>query len=380
MPNPGYVHGTHHLTFCVGGAQEDYDFHVRLLGLKSVKKTVLFDGEIPIYHLYYGNRLGDASTLLTAFPYRQAGWMGKRGTNQMKTLLLSVPVESIGFWSDRLSDAGVETTRSELFGTERLNFQHPCGIHYAIVGDPEPDSREPYSAEGVPTEHAIRGAYGTTTSVREPEPQTFFLTEGLNAQLLSSEGANHQFQFGDDTGHGRYLELVEEPDLPQGTWHFGEGTIHHHALDAGTAENQAIVKDYIVGLGFTDVSDVKDRGYFFSVYMRSPGGALIELAYGTPQGFLIDEAADELGTHMCIPPHWEDRRSEISQLEPIETVEIVVGLGCIWRPRGRQSRAPRRGPQAATGSPAGAATGRGLENSSTSSCSEPNFSVSTSSA
>ena len=325
MPNPGYVHGTHHLTFCVGGAQEDYDFHVRLLGLKSVKKTVLFDGEIPIYHLYYGNRVGDASTLLTAFPYRQAGWMGKRGTNQMKTLLLSVPVDSIGFWADRLSDAGVETERAELLGTERLNFQHPCGIYYAIVGDPEPDSREPYSAEGVPTEHAIRGAYGTTTSVREPEPQTFFLTEGLNARLRSSEGKNHQFQFGDDTGHGRYFELVEEPELPQGTWHFGEGTIHHHALDAGTAENQAVVKDYIVGLGFTDVSDVKDRGYFFSVYMRSPGGALIELAYGTPQGFLIDEAEDELGTHMCIPPHWENRRSEISQLEPIETVETVVG-------------------------------------------------------
>ncbi len=44
MPNPGTIYGTHHLTFCVGGAQEDYDFHVRLLGLKSVKKTVLFDG------------------------------------------------------------------------------------------------------------------------------------------------------------------------------------------------------------------------------------------------------------------------------------------------------------------------------------------------
>jgi len=28
---------------------------------------------------------------------------------------------------------------------------------------------------------------------------------------------------------------------------------------------------------------------------------------------------------MCIPPHWEHRRSEISQLEPIETVETVVG-------------------------------------------------------
>jgi glyoxalase family protein len=167
MPNPGFIRGTHHLTFCVGGAQEDYDFHVRLLGLKSVKKTVLFDGEIPIYHLYYGNRLGDASTLLTAFPYRQAGWMGKRGTNQLKTLLLSVPVDSIGFWSDRLGDAGVEYQRHELFGTERLAFKHPCGIDYTIVGDRGPDRREPYSAEGVPAEHAIRGAYGTVTSVRE---------------------------------------------------------------------------------------------------------------------------------------------------------------------------------------------------------------------
>jgi len=107
MANRGFVRGTHHLTFCVGGAQEDYDLHVRLLGLKSVKKTVLFDGEIPIYHLYYGNRVGDASTLLTAFPYRQAGWKGTRGTNQMKVLNVSVPANSIGFWSDRLGEHGV---------------------------------------------------------------------------------------------------------------------------------------------------------------------------------------------------------------------------------------------------------------------------------
>src|SRR3954467_5676834 len=96
MPGRGTIHGTHHLTFCVGGAQEDYDFHVRLLGLKSVKKTVAAYGEIPIYHLYYANGAGDASTItdaayakgvgsastiLTAFPFRQAGWMGRRGAN-----------------------------------------------------------------------------------------------------------------------------------------------------------------------------------------------------------------------------------------------------------------------------------------------------------
>jgi len=321
----GFIRGTHHLTFCVGGAQEDYDFHVRLLGLKSVKKTVLFDGEIPIYHLYYGNGLGDPSTLLTAFPYRQAGWMGKRGTNQAKCLNLAVPADSLGFWADRLSEHGVEHERGERFGTERLYFRHPCGIEYAIVGEGEPDDREPYESAGVPAQHAIRGAYGTTTSVREPDPMSFFITEGMGGTLLSSKGPHHQFQIGDAQGYGRMLELVEEPDLPQGTWNFGEGTIHHQAFDVVSAENQQEVKDWVVGLGFTDFSEPKDRGYFFSMYCRSPSGLLVEIAYGTPQGFLIDEAADELGTHMCIPPHWENRRSEISQLEPIETIETVVG-------------------------------------------------------
>jgi glyoxalase family protein len=324
MPNPGTIIGTHHLTFCVGGAQEDYDFHVRVLGLKSVKKTVLFDGEIPIYHLYYGNRVGDASTILTAFPYRQAGWMGRRGTNQMRTLNVAVPADSIGFWADRLGAHGIEHEETERFGTQRLEFAHPCGIPYTIVGETAPDDRKPYAGGDVPAEHAIRGAFGTTTSVREPEPMDFFLREGMNAEHVGSDGPHHQYRIGTGAGHGRIVELVEEPDRPQGTWQFGEGTIHHQAFDVGSADSQAQVKDYIVGLGFTDVSDVKDRGYFFSVYCRTPGGALFEFAYSTPQGFLIDESEEELGTHMCIPPHWEDRRAEISQLEPIETVETVV--------------------------------------------------------
>jgi glyoxalase family protein len=323
MADKGIIRGTHHLTFCVGGAQEDYDFHVRLLGLKSVKKTVLFDGEIPIYHLYYGNRVGDASTLLTSFPYRQAGWMGKRGSNQLKTLALSVPDDAIGFWADRFQEHGVQARAFERFGTQRLGFAHPCGIPYELVGTSDGDDRQPYEAHGVGAEHAIRGAFGTACSVREPDLQAFFVTEAMGGEQIGSEGAHHQFRIGTDEGHGRILELVEEPDLPQGTWHFGEGTIHHHAFDVISADNQQTVKDWIVGLGFTDASESKDRGYFHSVYVRSPGGALVELAYSTPQGFTIDEAVDELGTHMCIPPHWEDRRSEISRLEPLEADEVV---------------------------------------------------------
>ena len=65
MPNPGTISGTHHLTFCVGTAQEDYDFHTQILGLKSVKKTALYDGDKPVYHFYYGNDTGAESTLIT---------------------------------------------------------------------------------------------------------------------------------------------------------------------------------------------------------------------------------------------------------------------------------------------------------------------------
>ena len=166
MANTGTIRGTHHLTFCVGGAQEDYDFHARTLGLKSVKKTVLFDGEIPIYHLYYGNGDGDLSTLLTSFPYRQAGWMGTRGTNQAKRLNLSVPVNALGFWADRLAAHEITARRLELHGTERLLFSHPCGIEYTLVAEPGVDDRVPYVGAGIPAEVAIRGAYGTTTSVR----------------------------------------------------------------------------------------------------------------------------------------------------------------------------------------------------------------------
>ena len=145
MANPGTIFGTHHLTFCVGPAQEDYDFHVRTLGLKSVKKTVLFDGEIPIYHLYYGNGAGDASTILTAFPYRQAGWMGKRGTNQLRTINLSVPEDSLGYWADRLRGAGIETSRVVAVRLGAAELRPP-------VRDPVRDGRRDRRLA-----HALRG-------------------------------------------------------------------------------------------------------------------------------------------------------------------------------------------------------------------------------
>ena len=238
MPNPGTIEGTHHLTFCVGGAQEDYDFHVRTLGLKSVKKTVLFDGEIPIYHLYYANRVGDASTILTAFPYRQAGWMGKRGTNQAKSINLAVPAESIGYWADRLEGAGHRGQRGRA-------LRHRAARVRAPVRHPVPDRRR----DGARTRASPTAAATSRPSTRSaapgaPRPPSASPSRWTSSCARRSTPSRSPPRAPTTSTSSRrrataeILELVEEPDLPQGTWRFGEGTIHHHAFDVGTSENQ----------------------------------------------------------------------------------------------------------------------------------------------
>lgn len=313
------VHGNHHLTLSVGPAQEDYDFHTGTLGMRSVKKTILFDGALPIYHLYYANAAGDPSSVVTTFPFRQAGLLGRRGTNQVKTINLAVPSASLEWWEKRLAEHGRAVERADAFGTERLAFAHPCGIPYALVGV-DGDPRVGHAGGGVGEEQAIHGAYGITVGLRDPAEMVDFLEQGLGAERSGSQDGGERFEVGAD-GHGRTVELVEAHG-PAGTWRFGEGTVHHVAFDAGTSENQAELKAFIEGIGYTDVSDVKDRQYFHSCYVRTPGGPLFELAVSVPKAWAVDEAPDELGSAFMLPPVFEHRREEL--LDRLETIDTTT--------------------------------------------------------
>ncbi len=106
------VSGYHHLTLSTDGAQEDYDFYTKTLGLYSVKRTVLFDGTMPVYHLYYGSRHGDASTIITTFPFKKPGVYGRRGTNQSRTIMQAIPVGASDYWVDRLNARGIAATKT----------------------------------------------------------------------------------------------------------------------------------------------------------------------------------------------------------------------------------------------------------------------------
>ena len=43
------IQGLHHITLCTGTAQGDVDFFVKTLGLRLMKRTLLYDGVEPIF-------------------------------------------------------------------------------------------------------------------------------------------------------------------------------------------------------------------------------------------------------------------------------------------------------------------------------------------
>lgn len=312
------IAGNHHITLSVGGAQEDWDFHTGTLGLRPIKKTMLYDGEAPVYHLYYSNGTLEAGSILTTFPMRQHGKLGRRGSNQIKEVGLSVAESSIDFWADRLQDLGFAVQHSEVFATKRLTFAHPCGLPYTLVGT-RGDQRPGYGGRGVPAEHGIKGAYAPIISVIEPDEMILYLTTGMGAEQVEEEAGRTAFEI---PGRGRQtrVELVHEPDVRPGTWHFAEGTPHHWAWNVENERNQYGMKGWLEGLGFTDVTEQKDRGYFLSMYNRTPAGALFEYAF-TPddRGFTVDEPEDQLATSIQIPPVFAHLAEEmIGYLEPIE--------------------------------------------------------------
>src|SRR5436190_1110457 len=253
------VQGVHHITLCPGGAQQDIDFLTQVLGQRLVKQTVLMDGSIPIYHLYYGNADADVGSIAT---------------------------------------------------------------------------RSPGTTTEIPRDAGTRGFFGAVLSVRDVRDQESFFVDALGFRKVGVDGPYHRFEV-QGTGAGRVIDLHLEPERAAGSWGFGAGTAHHIAFNVET--DDALVKQKAVyeELGFTDASEIKDRFYFHSMYVRSPGGILVECTANVPGGFYKDEAPEELGTKLHLPPWYEEQREAIvAQLEPITVPEAN-------RPRPATDAVPR---------------------------------------
>lgn len=306
------VSGYHHLTMSTHGVQEDYDFYTKALGLYSVKRTVLFDGVLPVYHLYYGSKHGDASTIITTFPFKKPGIFGRRGTNQTRTIMQAIPVGAADFWVDRLNKHGIPATKGERFGLTRVMFAHPCGIPHELVENPD-DPRKPIvnEAQGTTAQVAIKGIYGGGVAVMDPSAMEEFLDIGMQFRREGTDPNGSMWIVPQNDGLRSVIELITDRDSPQGTWTLAGGTVHHLAFNTGNEDNQIALKARLEGMGYTDVSEQKDRMYFKSMYMRSPGGAMFELAWTVPEGWAKDEPADAIGKSLVFPPWFADRQAEM---------------------------------------------------------------------
>lgn len=297
------ITGIHHITAMCGDPQRNVDFYAGTLGLRLVKVNVNMD-DPGTYHLYYGDPTGSPGSAMTFFPWPAAA-RGVVGAGQVSATTFSVPVRSLGFWSDRLSG----TTEFERFGAPGLALLDPDGMPIELIE--AQDERAPWEGNGVSANHAVRGFHSATLWSRDPQATAEVLTKLMDFRQVGEEPGRTRYAVGDGSPH-RLVDIADATGKPVGRT--GVGAHHHIAFRVETDEDQAAVSEklHAVGLG---VTTVQERFYFRSVYFREPGHVLFEIATDKP-GFTADEPFEHLGEKLCLPPWFESRRDDIESVLP----------------------------------------------------------------
>jgi glyoxylase I family protein len=143
----------------------------------------------------------------------------------------------------------------------------------------------------------IAGLHHLTIICKDVERSLDFYRNLLGMRLVKQtvneddRGARHLF-FGDEDGKpGTIVTCLEYPELDEGT--VGRGSTHHFALAVASEEELAGWHAYLRSRGIP-CTDVMDRTYFKSLYLRDPDGHIVELATFGP-GLTADEPLEELG-------------------------------------------------------------------------------------
>ncbi|MDT0690257.1 VOC family protein [Salegentibacter sp. F188] len=308
--------GLHHVTSFASNPQKNVDFYAGILGLRMVKKTINFDAP-NIYHLYYGDQLGQPGTILTFFPYNGIG-KGRKGNGQVTVTSFSIPENSLEYWMRRLDKFNISYHKPvQHFNKETsIYFEDNDGMGIELVANNN-DDRPGFSYGQIPQEFAVKGFYGVTIGQNNPKATLELLTEEMeHKQILEQE---NRIRLTTTEKAGSYVDIVTDPGAPRGLG--GAGTVHHVAFATPNDSTQLDFRERLLENGILEPTPVLDRQYFHSIYFREPGGVLFEVATNDI-GFTIDEAEEDLGTALKLPS-WEERnRSAIER--GLDTVEVNI--------------------------------------------------------
>jgi glyoxalase family protein len=303
------IQGLHHVTSMASDARANNAFFTDTLGLRRVKKTVNFDAP-DVYHLYYGDEAGTPGSVMTYFPFPNIGGRHK-GAGEVGETVFAVPEGALGFWRERLAAQGVAgLAEDSRFGAKRLRFLGPDGDEFALVEADDP--RAPWAGGGVDADAAIRGFRGVSLRLRDGGA-TAELLKFMGYAPAETEGAVTRFRREDGNG----ADLVDVETLPGARpAGLGAGSVHHVAFAVPDRAAQLEVRKGLVDTGL-QVTPVIDRDYFWSIYFRTPGGVLFEVATNEP-GFDRDEDKAHLGEALKLPRQHAHLREWLEEhLEPI---------------------------------------------------------------
>lgn len=309
------IAGIHHVTAIAGDAQANLDFYVGVLGMRCIKRTVNFD-DPGSYHFYFADWVGTPGAVLTFFPWMHAK-RGVRGRGEAGATAMAVLPESIGWWRDRLGKLGVDVIAQEQrFGDEVLVFEDHDGTRLELVGsESHRVLPEDEGGEGIVIDraHALRGFHSVTLVVADAGPTAELLRDVMGFAEGPADGTRRRFVArSPDSTLGRVVDVVESPGLSRSR--FGAGSVHHVAFRSPDSEALATWRGRLEEHG-QNATEIVERCYFRSIYMREPGGVIFEFATDGP-GFSVDESVDGLGGSLRLPPWLEDRRAEIEERLP----------------------------------------------------------------
>jgi glyoxalase family protein len=297
--------GIHHITAISGRIDRTVDFYRRVLGLRLVKRTVNYD-DPATYHLYFGDETGRPGTILTFFPW-PGGGRGQIGRGQAAVTALLIPRQSLGFWTARLIHAGIRYEGpTRRFGEPVLGFADPDGMRLELIGTTAAEQLPAWEGGDVPGEQAIRGIHSVTLWVDGDPGTRDLLVTGLGLGAQGEEDGRLRLQ--SDAPLGAIVDLRQVGGFWRGAG--GVGTVHHVAFRAPDDIVQHELRRRLVDLGM-QVTPVRDRQYFRSIYFREPGGVLFEIATDSP-GFVADESSAALGSRLALPAWLEPERARIA--------------------------------------------------------------------
>lgn len=300
------ITGLHHVTAMASDPQKNVDFYAGILGLRMVKKTINFDAP-DVYHLYYGDEVGNPGTIMTFFPF--PGLIrGRKGKGQLTVTSFSIPENSLDYWMKRLTKFGItyEQPQQRFDHEVSIYFEDHDGLGVELVAN-KTDERVGFSYGQIPPEHTVKGFYGVSLSEEGYERTAGLLTQQMDHQLIVEKG--NRFRFSASGKPGDFVDVLCNPETMRGL--NGAGTVHHLAFATPTDETQLSFRESILGKG-VNPTPVLDRQYFHSIYFREPGGVLFEVAT-SDIGFAIDEDKAHLGEAIKLPPWEEAHRAEIEK-------------------------------------------------------------------